>query len=277
MAKAPAKKTGRGSSGDRLLAVLQLFTVERPQWTVEDAANDLGVSATTTYRYFKLLTRAGLISPIAGARYTLGPAIIQLDRRIQLTDPMLTAARVVMADLIQYAAESSVILLCRLFHDRVMCVHQIMGRGPQSPVSYERGRLMPLFRGATSRIILAHLPTRTLKSVFARDAKEIAAAGLGRDWDEFRHALSALRRDGFCVSRSEIDPGRAGIAAPIFDSQRNILGSLSFVLPGARTEDTLIGRLAPLIVAGAREIERAMSQGSASSDPSPAARVKIAR
>src|SRR5215470_15354430 len=47
------------SSGDRLLAVLSLFTVERPQWTVEDAAERLSVSATTTYRYFKRLTKAG--------------------------------------------------------------------------------------------------------------------------------------------------------------------------------------------------------------------------
>src|SRR3990172_9889093 len=151
------------SSGDRLLAVLGLFTVDRSEWTVEAAAEELRVSATTAYRYFKRLTKAGLISPISGASYTLGPAIIQMDRQIQLCDPMLNAARGVMLDLIQYAAEGSIILLCRLFHDRVMCVHQVMGRGPQEPVSYERGRLMPLFRGATSKIILAHLPTRTLK------------------------------------------------------------------------------------------------------------------
>src|SRR5215510_13291406 len=119
------------SSGDRLLAVLSLFTIERPQWTVEDAAGALAVSATTTYRYFKRLTKAGLISPVSGASYTLGPAIIQMDRQIQLSDPMLNAARSVMLDLVQYAGEGSTVLLCRLFHDRVMCVHQVMGRGPR--------------------------------------------------------------------------------------------------------------------------------------------------
>ena len=119
----------RDSSGDRMLAVLELFTVERPQWTVEAAAERIGVSATTTYRYFKRLTGAGLISPIAGASYALGPAIIQMDRLIQICDPMLRAARLVMTELVQRAAEGSTILLCRLFHDRVMCVHQVVGRG----------------------------------------------------------------------------------------------------------------------------------------------------
>ena len=138
--------------------MLGLFTVEQPQWTVEDAAGQLGVSATTAYRYFKQLTGAGLISPVAGASYTLGPAIIQMDRQIQVSDPVLRAARGVMHTLIRARATARPLLLCRLFHDRVMCVHQVLGRGPQAPVSYERGRLMPLFRGATSKIILAHLP-----------------------------------------------------------------------------------------------------------------------
>jgi DNA-binding IclR family transcriptional regulator len=263
------------SSGDRLLSVLALFTVERPQWTVEAAAEKLGVSATTSYRYFKRLTKAGLISPVSGASYTLGPAIIQMDRQIQISDPMLSAARGVMVDLAQHAAEGSTVILCRLFHDRVMCVHQVMGRGPQAPVSYERGRLMPLYRGATSKIILAHLPTRTLKALFAHDATEITAAGLGMSWDELRRKLTMIRRARVCVSRGEIDPGRVGVAAPIFDKERAILGSLSLALPDARVDENLIGRLAPLTAAGAREIERIMNNGSAFR-PSPA-RLKIAR
>jgi DNA-binding IclR family transcriptional regulator len=65
-----------------------------------------------------------------------------------------------------------------------------------------------------------------------------------------------------------------GIAAPIFEGQ-SILGSLSFVLPADRTDETLIGRLAPLTIAGAREIERAMD--AAAPVPASPARVRVAR
>jgi DNA-binding IclR family transcriptional regulator len=263
-------------SGDRLLAVLALFTAEETRWSVETAAARLGVSTTTTYRYFKKLTKAGLISPVAGAGYTLGPAIIQMDRLIQSGDPMLSGARAVMIDLVRQAAEGSTVLLCRLFHDRVMCVHQIMGRGPQEPVSYERGRLMPLYRGATSKIILAHLPPRTLKALFAHDAAEITAAGLGAGWDEFRRGLAAIRRAGVSISHGEIDVGRIGVAAPIFDKDRAVLGSLSLALPAQHVDDAQVERLAPLTVAGAREIERTMNSASGLCQPSPA-RVKITR
>jgi DNA-binding IclR family transcriptional regulator len=135
---------------------------------------------------------------------------------------------------------------------------------------------MPLYRGATAKIILAHLPSRTLKSLHAHDAAEIAAAGLGASWEDFRTTLAALRRQGVAISKHEIDPGRVGIAAPIFDRDRAVLGSLSFVLPEARADEALIGRIASLTGAGAREIERAMNHASATSQPSPA-RVKISR
>jgi DNA-binding IclR family transcriptional regulator len=271
----PVERKSR-SSGDRLLMALALFTIECPQWTVEAAAEKLVVSAQTAYRYFKQLTAAGLITPVAGASYTLGPAIIQMERQIQATDPMLIAARIVMVDLIQHAVEGSTAILCRLFHDRVMCMHQVMSRGPQEPVSYERGRPMPLYRGATAKIILAHLPTRTLKSLFAHDAAAIGAAGLGGSFDEFRRALATLRRAGICITRGEVDHGRTGIGAPIFDRDGAVLGSLSLALPSARIDEALIARVASLVALGAREVERIVCDGPGTRELSPA-RVKIVR
>jgi DNA-binding IclR family transcriptional regulator len=270
-----ADTEARESSGDRLLSVLALFTIERPEWTVEEAAEAIGVSAPTTYRYFKRLTNAGLISPVSGASYTLGPAIIQMDRQIQISDPMLRAARGVMHDLIQHAVDGSILLLCRLFHDRVMCVHQVFGRGPQQPVSYERGRPMPLFRGATSKIILANLPPRTLKSLFEQHRDEIVAAGFPPSLEEFRAALATIRKAGYVVTQGEIDEGRTGIGAPVFDKDRAILGSLSFALTDARASQRLIARLAPLTVAAAREIERKMNHEAAT--PASSARLRVAR
>lgn len=264
--KNPPKRRGRKqkarapqTTGDRTLAALGLFTLTRPEWTVEQAAERLGASVSTTYRYFKALTKVGLLSPASRAGYVLGPAILELDRQIQLCDPLLRAARGVMADLIGYAPEGSLMLLCRRFQDRVLCVHQVLGRGPHEPVSYERGRPMPLFRGATSKVILAHLPPHALKALFTRRAAEIAAAGLGNGWEAFKRALAALRREGVCITKGEVDPGRVGIAAPIFDPEGTILGSLTFVLPVAQADEARLARLVPLTVAGAREIEQAMS------------------
>jgi DNA-binding IclR family transcriptional regulator len=241
---------------DRSLSVLKLFSLDRPIWTVEEVVAELGVSISTAYRYVLSLEDAGLVTTSSPGKYILGPAIIQLDRQIQITDPLLCHARPVMEKIATYAPEGSVVLLCRVFGDSVLCMHQVYTQGPQSPVSYERGRPMPLFRGATSSIILAHQPARILKKLYAAHEKEIAQSGFGRDWQAFRDAMAKLRKAGFAVSYGAVDWGRIGIGAPLLSEERAV-GSLSYVI--ADTGDsTIVALLSSVAQAAAREIEAAM-------------------
>ncbi len=242
---------------DRTISVLKLFTLDRPAWTVEDAAAALGVSASSAYRYVAALTEAGLLTPAAGGCYTLGPAVIQYDRQIQITDPLLRAAKPVMAGLIQLAPADSTVLLCRIFRETVLCVHQVAGGSRPAPVSYERGRPMPLFRGATSKVILSHLAPRDLRRVYEAHRVEAEAAALGGTWEAFRGAMAEMRRAGHAISHAEVDPGCIGIGAPVFDDRDRILGSLSYVVPVAEdpvAEESCAVRLAALATAGAKEI-----------------------
>lgn len=243
---------------DRTIGVLKLFTLEKPAWTVEAVAEALGVSVSSAYRYVATLVEAGLLTPGRDGAYVLGPAIIQYDRQIQLTDPLLDAARPIMADILPYAPPASVVLLCRLFGDTVLCIHQVADAPPDlAQVSYARGRPMPLFRGATSKIMLPYLPTRDLKKLHVAHGEEIRAAGLGASWEEFRKGLTEMRRQGYAITYWEIDPERIGIGAPVLDEQKRLLGSLSYVIPRAEPEAAL--RLAPLLAAAARQIEARMS------------------
>ena len=249
---------------DRLVSVLRLFTLERPAWTVEEAAGALQVSASSAYRYFAVLTEAGLLATITSGRYTLGPAIIQYDRQIQLTDPLLRVAKPVMDDIMRFAPAGSTVLLCRIFRETVLCVHEVAEAHRQTRVSYERGRPMPLFKGATSKIILAYLPSRDLRRLYETHRAQIGAAKLGDAWEAFRNSMTRMRKAGHAVTHAELDPGRVGIAVPILDDHRRVLGSLSYVIPAS--EERSIARLASLAATGAREIEEAMRAGPAVAD-----------
>ncbi len=241
---------------DRTVGVLRLFTVERPAWTVEEAAGVLGVSTSSAYRYFATLTEAGLLTTVASGRYTLGPAIIQYDRQIQLTDPLLQAAKPVMADILGSAPAGSTVLLCRLFRDQVLCVHQATEADRQTRVSYERGRPMPLIRGATSLIILAHLPSRELRRLYESHCAQPGGADPGAGWDSFRADMARMRKAGHAVAYAEVDPDCIGIAVPILGDRRRVVGSLSYVVP--MSERQAVARLTTLAATGAREIEHGM-------------------
>ena len=52
-----------------------------------------------------------------------------------------------------------------------MCVYDVRGEKSRGQTSYERGVAMPMFLGATSKVILAQLPDRALRSVYLANEK----------------------------------------------------------------------------------------------------------
>ncbi len=241
------------STSDRLLSVLALFTIERPQWGVEEAAHELGLAVSTAYRYFRSLSEAGIVTPYSNGRYVLGPAIIQYDRQLRLRDPLIGVATPIMQRLTPMLPSNCLLLLCRLYHEQVMCIHQEFARLPTFGVSYERGRLMPLSRGAASKVILAHLPTRFLRAFQARHADELRER-VGADWPAVRAALRNIRAAGVHVTQSELDPGMMGIAAPLFAPECAVIGSISLVIPARDALPQIEQRAAVLIRDAGKEI-----------------------
>ena len=243
------------STADKLLAVLPLFTMERREWTVEAAAEALDVSGSTAYRYFNSLYRAGLLDPTSGGRYILGPAVMAYDRQLRLQDPLLQVARPVMTRLVKRNGGDGVALLCRRFRQQVMCVHQAFEHKPAHAVSYERGRPMGLLRGSASLVILANLPVRALRTLWHEEAAEIAATGLGDDWDSFRASLKKIRTAGVWVTHGQLDKGMVGVAAPIWQADRQIVGSIGIAVPEASTTPEEVAGTSALVQAAAREID----------------------
>jgi DNA-binding IclR family transcriptional regulator len=247
------------TTSDRVLSVLSLFTIEQPEWTVEEAASTLNLAMSTAYRYFRSLSKAGLLVAHATGRYVLGPAIIQYDRQIRLHDPLTTAAQPVMKRLTERLPPHTVMLLCRLFRNQVMCVHQEAAERPDFAVSYERGRPMPLFRGAASKIILAHMPLRAVKALYGDHAARFAQAGLGKSWKDVKDRLRTLRNAKASITRGEVDPGMCGIAVPLFEAQESIVGSLSVVIPLRHLNAMRLKNIIELLKAAAQESSWALS------------------
>lgn len=243
------------NTANRLLGVLSLFTVEKSEWTVEEAAKEIGVSISTAYRYFRDLCKVGLLDPFSGGKYILGPAVIENDRKIRLTDPLIKVGRPAMQRLVARSGSTGVALLCRIYRNRVMCVHQEARVLPENTVGYERGRPMPMFQGASSKVIFANLPSRTTRWFFERYPQEIAAAGLGSDWETIKVNLRRIRKVGVHVTRGEVDSGRVGIAAPVFGPEGNVIGSIAMAIPDSEADPQFIANISALVQAAAREID----------------------
>lgn len=153
------------STADRVLSVLGLFTMEQPEWTVEGAMQELGLSSSTAYQYFRSLVEAGLLVSSRTGLYSIGPGVISLDRITRRHDLLVQEAREPMQRLADRIDKAGVALLCRIFRSQVMCVDQLSASATLA-IGYERGRLMPLFRGAASKAILAQLSSRATRRLW---------------------------------------------------------------------------------------------------------------
>lgn len=131
------------SSLDRMLSVLDLFNEQVLYKTPEEIALELDVSLPTSYRYIKMLAKAGLLQRTDSSRYTLGPRVIVLDHYIRQADPVLRMGIPVMAELVATTGLDCV--MSGLFGTQVLDTHHEMGEFPAKLI-YTRGRIRPCLK-----------------------------------------------------------------------------------------------------------------------------------
>ena len=244
------------SSLTSTLAVLALFSASDPVWSAERIIEQLAYSRPTGYRYVRELVGAGFLVRVAPGAYSLGPRIIELDYQIRQSDPLLKAGLPVIHGLVE--STGCEVNLIGLYGEQILTTHQQHGV-ERLPLSFGRGRPLPLFRGAGSKIIVANFPRVKMKRLYAGHAAEIAVAGLGADWDAFKAAMAAIRRQGYAMSQGELDAAFAGVATPVFTADGEILGSVIAALSRQRLGITDFERLIELMKSGAQRINEGIA------------------
>jgi DNA-binding IclR family transcriptional regulator len=200
-----------------MLAVLDLFTEDSPALSAEEISSRLKYTRPTGYRYVRELVAAGLLVR-APEGYALGPRIIELDWHIRTHDPVLMASRAAVKKL---AAQTSCgVTQMGIYGEHIVTIHYEPGAQPLE-IGFDRGRRMPLFRGAPSKAILAFLPRARLERLYRKHG--------GRGFARFYEEMQAIRKAGFAVSFGELDAGKVGVGAPVF-RERRVAGSICLVL-----------------------------------------------
>lgn len=216
------------NSLDKTLSILGLFSDDTATITHEQVEELTSSSRSTAYRYLQSLIDVGLLAPTASGSYGLGARILELDRLQRGSDNLLAAARPVMAEAAERLGHN--LILSRYYGNRVVVSHTEWPDQSMERV-FERGKPLPLFYGAMAKVILANLTSYQMRSLMLRHVDEIRLAGLGDDWKQFRASMTRLRKQRACVTLGEIIVNSVGVAAPLFDGDEKVLGSVAFTVP----------------------------------------------
>jgi DNA-binding IclR family transcriptional regulator len=244
------------SSLERMIGLLDLFQGVDHCWTVEQMHKRLGYTRSTLYRYLKVLSDAELLTSLPDAGYTPGPRIVELDYDIRKHDPLIVASIPVMVELVSDIPSTA--LLCRRYRDKVLCIHRVAHPSVSIESTYERGRARPLFSGAASRIILANISPQHLKRLYEQQPKDFATGHLGKTFEEISKALKDIRQRGWDQTTGQVTPGITGVAAPIFDTNKNVLGSLSLSIADKNVGIQRLSSIADRVMLCARIVSQAM-------------------
>jgi DNA-binding IclR family transcriptional regulator len=218
------------TSIEKALDVLFLLHREAGARGVSEIARGLGLPKSSAHRLLAALARRGLVEREEGGRYRPGAALVALARGALDGDPVVAAARPVLAAEAGELGETVFLVAAR--GGRLLVLDKVEGTGFLRAAP-SVGAAVPVHATAVGKLELAFgagevaWPVAALERFTPRTPRTRAA---------LEREVARARRRGFAENLEEWIPGLAVVAAPIRAGGR-LRGSLCVAASAARLDE----------------------------------------
>jgi DNA-binding IclR family transcriptional regulator len=214
--------------------VLELFTEDRASWTQAEIGRATDLTRSTVSRLVRYLCETGYLAFHQNSgRYTLGYSAIELGRRAQIQFDLTDLAEDILVELGQQTNETVILTRYDPANLRVVCCDQIASQKGGLRVFENVGATFPLYLGASSKPVLAHLPETVAEKVLSGPMPSINP-GFQQNKQQLQKDLQSIRETGYATSREETYPGVIGIGAAILGRNGFPIGSIAIAVPMQR-------------------------------------------
>lgn len=187
-----------------------------------------GVPRSTLYRQIKSLTKTGLLEAVGKGLYAPGWLADEISRiKNDSFDDLMEMALPIMHEINDEIGESVNLTVVR--GSKVKVLAHLESRY-NLKYSYVEGQILDIFKGASSKILLAHLLKEHQQFLVETDIPKEKQEALKAE-------LTQIRTDGYAITASEVDENAIGISAPILRSSKYIIAGLSIAGPIFRIKD----------------------------------------
>lgn len=216
---------------DRTVAILEQLAKEPEGMGVMRLAKRVDLAPSTLHRYLASLQGNGLVDQADDRRYVLTPRLYVLGLSAAGGFDLQANARSSLRRLARASGET-VCLMVR-DGDHSVCIEQIES-GHQLRIEARIGSRGDVRFGATGRVLLAFAPRDVRDELLSRGPLQPRTPDTITEPDRLRSLLEAVRRDGFYVSRSQVDDGVMAVAAPARDRSGEVIAAVAIVAPETR-------------------------------------------
>ncbi len=230
---------------------LRCFSADRPELTVTEVSNLLGLPKSNVSRLLRAMRDAGFLEIVGTSkRYRPGALMVELGQVYRRASSLLDRADAVVARISADVGHTGYVSV-RVGLE-VMALTDHAGSNVLR-VASTIGRRLEAFASATGRALLARLSDDEVRQLYARPFVPPSPTA-PQNLDELLVRLSQIRRDGYAESNDESNRGVGGIAVAVGDPETGEEVSLCITFPVATITDSEHETIINGLVQGAREI-----------------------
>lgn len=231
---------------ERALDILLCFTKQR-DLSLTEIAGEISLHKSTVHRLLTTLEEKGfVIRDSATEKYRLGLKIWELSVHLSEGDEPAILLQPRMEQLRDRLGETvSLYLLDGTDRLRIQAVQSNQAIRRVAPV----GARLPLFVGASSKVLVAYAPDEVLQSVL--NSPEWPSSV---DRAEYIAQLERIREIGYATSYEEREPGAAAVSVPILNRKGELAAALSVSGPVSRMSQQTLEEIAPVVMEAAKDM-----------------------
>lgn len=238
---------------EKSVELLTLFTKERASWGVRELAKELNMNHTTVYRILATFEQHGfLIQNQETKKYELGMKFWEYGQLVEDKLGISECIYPIMKKISEKTGES--IFLTWLFELECVCV-EIAESTKTIKFAVSVGSRTPLYAGASNTVIMAYLPREIQEKVMEKGLKPFTEHTLV-DHDKLLKTLDEIKQRGWCFSVGEFAEAVFGLAVPLFNKRKEIIGSLTIAGPENRAPQQNLSEMLQILQEGQREIQQ---------------------
>src|SRR5215210_9105850 len=217
---------------EKATQVLDLFSLERPEWGVSEAARTLKLPKSTTSELMSSLANQRLLSRTAKGRYRLGWRLFELSQTLLDTTEFRIEARRVMESLVECWRETMHLAVL----DGVQAVYvEKLEPTPAAKIPITRaGARLPAQCSGVGKILLAHSEWEHVAERLEDQGMPALTPNTITTLDVLAEELERVRERGYAYDHEEIMIGLCCVAAPVHGPGGEVVAAVSFSVPAYR-------------------------------------------
>lgn len=246
----------------KALGLIALFE-HHPVLAVSQVVKFSGLPKATALRLLAALSEQGLLDRTADRSYQLGLRWLQLGTRVAERLDVRRVALPYMQRLRDRTGQS--VQLVVIQGNEGVYVERIEGTTAVR-LYIEVGRHAPLYAGASTRLLLAYCSDQRQEEILATRPPVAHTPATVTDLSQLRKLLEETRERAWTVSRGELQPGSAEMAAPVFDHRAEVTAAVSIAGPDELYDPEQVMEYLPFLWEAAAGISREMGYAESGGD-----------